>query len=96
MRICFYRFLHVILHEGRSCPELQNPLYQKAKENLLPGEKVPIRADEGWGKVLFQSPHPTSVTVPPFPEGEGYFLNDGFCDSAFGCAKFYVNWGRAL
>ena len=54
MRICFYRFLHVILHEGRSCPELQNPLYQKAKENLLPGEKVPIRADEGWGKVLFQ------------------------------------------
>ena len=54
MRICFYRFLHVILLEGRSCPELQNPLYQKAKENLLPGEKVPIRADEGWGKVLFQ------------------------------------------
>ena len=33
----------------RACPELQNPLYQKAKENLLPGEKVPIRADEGWG-----------------------------------------------
>ena len=96
MRISFYRFLHVILHEGRSCPELQNPLYQKAKENLLPGEKVPIRADEGWGKVLFQGPHPTSVTVPPFPEGEGYFWNDGFCDFAFGCAKFYVNWGRAL
>ena len=37
----------------RACPELQNPLFQKAKENHLPGEKVPVRADEGWGKVLF-------------------------------------------
>ena len=37
----------------RACPELQNPLFQKAKENLLPGEKVPIRADEEWGEVLF-------------------------------------------
>ena len=69
MRICFYRFLHVILHEGRSCPELQNPLYQKAKENLLPGEKVPIRADEGgWGLKVGRSPHPirlVSGSVPP-------------------------------
>jgi len=66
---------------------LQNPLFQKAKENLLPGEKVPIRADEGWGKVLFQGPHPPSATVPPLPEGEGYFLDDGFCDFAFGSAQ---------
>jgi len=44
---------HVILHGGHPCPELQNPLFQKAKENLLPGEKVPIRADEEWGEVLF-------------------------------------------
>ena len=41
---------HVILHEGHSCPKLQNPLFQNAKENLLPGEKVPVRADEGWGE----------------------------------------------
>ena len=34
----------------RACPELQNPLFQKAKENLLPGEKVPVRANEGWRK----------------------------------------------
>jgi len=38
---------------SRACPELQNPLSQKAKENLLPGEKVPFRADDGWRKVLF-------------------------------------------
>jgi hypothetical protein len=44
---------HVILHGGHPCPELQNPLLQKAKENLLPGEKMPVRADEGWWKVLF-------------------------------------------
>ena len=44
---------HVILHEGHpvsKCPKLQNPLFQNAKENLLPGEKVPVKADEGWGK----------------------------------------------
>ena len=34
----------------RACPELQNPLLQKAKGNLLPGEKVPVRADEGAAK----------------------------------------------
>jgi len=37
----------------RAWPELQNPLFQKAKDHLLPGEKVPARADKGWGKVLF-------------------------------------------
>ena len=26
---------------------------KKVKENLFLGEKVPIRADEEWGKVLF-------------------------------------------
>ena len=31
----------------RACLELQNPLPHFAKENLLPGEKVPVRADEG-------------------------------------------------
>ena len=56
------------------------------------GEKVPI----GCCESAIQIPHPSSVTVPPLPEGEGYFWDDGFCDSAFGCAKFYVNWGRAL
>ena len=29
---------------------MQNPLLQKAKENLLPGEKAPVRADEGVAK----------------------------------------------
>ena len=39
---------HLTCHSARrACPELQNPLCQLAKENLLPGEKVPVRADEG-------------------------------------------------
>ena len=57
----------------RACPELQNPLFQKAKENLLTGEKAPARADEGYEKEFFYGPHPPSSTVPPLPEGEGYF-----------------------
>ena len=64
----------------RVYPELQNPLFQKAKENLLPGEKVPVMADEGW-EMLFSDPHPPSETAP-LPESEGYSLDDGFCDSA--------------
>jgi len=67
---------------------LQNPLFEKAKDLLLPGEKMPARADEGWGKVLFPGPHPPSATVLPLPEGEGYFLDDGFCDFAFGSAQY--------
>ena len=71
----------------RACPELQNPLPHFVKNNLLPGEKVPLRADEGWGKVLFLGPHPQSATVPPLPKGEGYFFDDGFCDFTFGFAQ---------
>jgi len=37
--------------------------------------------------VFFPGPHPPSATVPPHPEGEGYFLDDGFCDFAFGSAQ---------
>jgi len=67
---------------------LQNPLFQKAKENLLPGEKVPVSGRmRGVWKVLFQGPHPPSVTVPPLPESEGYSWDDGFCDFAFGSAQ---------
>ena len=48
---------------------------------------MPVRAVEGWGKVLSPGPHPSFVTVPPLPECEGYSLDDGFCDSAFGSAQ---------
>ena len=42
---------HLTCHSARrACPELQNPLYQLAKDVLLPGEEMPTRADEGWGK----------------------------------------------
>ena len=72
----------VILYGEYSCPKLQNPLFQNAKEKYVPGEKVTFRTGEGWGKVLFPEPHPPSAAVPPLPEGEGYSLGDGFCDSA--------------
>ena len=48
---------------------------------------MPVRADEGWGKVLFHGPHTSSARVPPLREGEGYSLDDGFCDFAFGSAQ---------
>ncbi|MEC7466533.1 MAG: hypothetical protein VYE57_03865 [SAR324 cluster bacterium] len=34
--------------------------------------------------MLSYDSHPQSATIPPIPEGEGYFLDDGFWDSAFG------------
>ena len=58
----------------RACPELQNPLFQIAKENLLPGEKVPFRVDEGCEKVLFPEPYPASKKVPTVTEAGGYSL----------------------
>ena len=43
---------------------MQNPLFQKAKESRLPGEKVPARADEGWENDILIGSHPY-VTVSP-------------------------------
>jgi len=71
----------------RACPELQNLLSPLGKDNLLPGEKVPVRADEGWRKRALPRPSPTVCDGPPLPEGEGSLLDDGFCDFAFGSAQ---------
>ena len=48
---------------------------------------MPVRADEGWGKVLFPGPEPSSAMVLLFPKDEGYFFDDGFSDFAFGFAQ---------
>jgi len=66
---------------------LQNPLFQKAKKNLLPGEKVPVRANEGWRKRALPRPHPASKKVASVPEDESYSWDNGFCDFAFGSAQ---------
>ena len=66
---------------------MQNPLPHFVKKKLLPGDKVPARADEGCEKVLFDGPLPPSATAPPLPKGEGYFFDDGFCDFAFSFAQ---------
>ena len=53
----------------RACPELQNPLLQKAKENLLCGEKGPVsgRMKDGE-KGIFPEPHPASMKIASVPE----------------------------
>ena len=64
-------------------PGVAESHFKKRRKTLTLGEKVPFRADEGWGKVFLSGPHPPSATVPPLPEGEGYLLDDGFYDFAF-------------
>ena len=49
----------------RAYLKLQNPLSHLAKDKLLTGEKMPVWADERWGKTLFPVPHPPSATVTP-------------------------------
>ena len=59
-----------------------------------PWEKLPARADEGWGKMVFPGHLPSSAIVPSLPKGGGYFLVDGFCDFAFGFAQNDRGEGR--
>ena len=63
----------VILQGEYSCPKLQNPLFQNAKEKYFPGEKVLLMADEGWGNALLL-PSPTVCDGPPYLEGIGLFF----------------------
>ena len=59
-------------HSARgACPELQNPLSQKAKENLLTSESVLLGHMRGREKGIFPGPHPQSAIVFPPQEGEG-------------------------
>ena len=56
------------------------------EKNLLPGEKVPARADEGWEKALFTGPQPSSATVSPLKEDECNFSMMDSATSLFGSA----------
>ena len=62
---------------------MQNPPFQKAKGNLLPGEKwlVSVRM-RGGEKGIFPEPHPESKKDATVSEDEGYSSDDGFCDFA--------------
>ena len=68
-------------------PGVAESTFQKAKENLLTGEKAPARADEWCEKVFFYGPHPPSSTVPPLPEGEFIFWMMDSATSPFGFAQ---------
>ena len=71
----------------RACPELQNPHFQKVKQNHLLGVWFPSERLRVLAKVLFPGTHPQSATILPLPEGEGNLMDDGFCDFAFGSAQ---------
>jgi len=66
---------------------LQNPQLQKAKGNLLHGEKAPVSGRlRGGEKGNFPGPHPLYGIVLPLPEDGGFSWDDGFCDFTFGSA----------
>ena len=48
----------------KGLPRVAESTFQKVKENLLPGEKVPYRDYEGWRKGLFPGPLPSTATAP--------------------------------
>ena len=60
---------HVILPEGLQ--EVAEFTFQNAKDNLLPGEKVPARADEGLGENALPRPSHTACDNPPFAAARG-------------------------
>ena len=62
-------------------------LNSRANENLFPLENVLSWVDEVCEKVLLPGPQPTSATIPHLPDEEGYLLDHGFCDFAFGSAQ---------
>ena len=66
---------------------MQNPQLQKAKGNLLHGEKAPVSGRlRGGEKGNFPGPHPLYGIVLPLPEDGGFSWDDGFCDFTFGSA----------
>jgi len=72
----------------KGLPGVAESTVSKSDRKPSPWEEgAHVRADEGWGKVLFPNPHPPYVTVPPLPEGEGCSWDDGFCDFDFGSAQ---------
>ena len=72
----------VILHERftRSC---RIYCFHKWRKTFFLGRRYPSGRIRGGEKGLFPGPHPSSATVPPLPEDEGYSLDEGFCDFAF-------------
>ena len=48
---------------------------------------MPVRADEGYEKMFLSGPQPISSMIPLLPDDEGYLLDHGFCDFAFGFAQ---------
>ena len=69
---------HLSFEQG--FPGLAESTFQKAKENLLPWEKVPDVADEGWWIKALSGPSAIVCFSPSSPGGREFF--DGRMDSA--------------
>jgi|TARA_A100001234_G_scaffold68391_1_gene60179 hypothetical protein len=57
------------------------------ENNLLPGEKMRLRTDEGWGKCYSPALSHHLRRSPLSQRARVIFLDDGFCDFAFGFAQ---------
>ena len=68
-------------------PEVAESTVSISEGKFSPSGKDTRQTDEGWEKVLFPGPLPTSATVPPLPESESYYFDSGFCNFAFGFAQ---------
>ena len=71
----------VILHAGLSPGVAESNCFLRVLI-VHPGEKVPDRADEGFGNAELSFPHPPSATVPPLPLERVIFFDIRFCDFA--------------
>ena len=71
----------------RACPELQNPHFKKRRKTFTHGESCQSGRMRGDGKCSSPALTLRLRGDPLLPEGEGYLLEHGFCDFAFGFAQ---------
>jgi len=55
-------------------PEVAESTVSKCEGKPSPWEKVPVKADEGWGESALPRTSPTVCDGPPYLEGIGLFF----------------------
>jgi len=79
-----------VSHTQHSCTDLlRQRVYQIAAGYEDCNDANELRKDPALRLALGKKKHMRQASQygPPLPEGEGYFLDDGFCDFAFGSAQ---------
>jgi len=59
-------------------------ILQEIENTFSPGEKVPVRVDEGFGIVLISPPYPPTSKVHLSHMAWDQYPANGFCDYAYG------------